>query len=126
MDRPTHFIILFLTFPYSFNVESLRGHAVAKGLKDTIDEIQRYLLSHIFISIIINSTNSKNFFRDVGKRMYEIALRGGLPDSNDLLSKNDMVKLKRCVYAQGAASLPPITTHNIVDDHLGKKGASKK
>ena len=58
--------------------------------------------------------------------MYEIALRGGLPDSNDLLSKNDMVKLKRCVYAQGAASLPPITTHNIVDDHLGKKGASKK
>ena len=58
--------------------------------------------------------------------MYEIALRGGLPDANDLLSKNDMVKLKRCVYAQGAASLPPITTHNIVDDHLGKKSASKK
>merc|ERR1711981_828227 len=92
-------VIAFLIFPTktnSFNVESLRGHAVAKGLKDTIDEIQR----------------------DVGKRMYEIALRGGLPDSNDLLSKNDMVKLKRCVYAQGAASLPPITTHNIVDDHL--------
>ena len=99
---------------------------MAKGLKDTIDEIQRYLLSHIFINIIINSINSKKIFRDVGKRMYEIALRGGLPDSNDLLSKNDMVKLKRCVYAQGAASLPPITTHNIVDDHLGKKGASKK
>ena len=99
---------------------------MAKGLKDTIDEIQRYLLSHIFINIVINSINSKKIFRDVGKRMYEIALRGGLPDSNDLLSKNDMVKLKRCVYAQGAASLPPITTHNIVDDHLGKKGASKK
>ena len=99
---------------------------MAKGLKDTIDEIQRYLLLHIFINIIINSINSKKIFRDVGKRMYEIALRGGLPDSNDLLSKNDMVKLKRCVYAQGAASLPPITTHNIVDDHLGKKGASKK
>ena len=99
---------------------------MAKGLKDTIDEIQRYLLSHIFINIVINSINSKKNFRDVGKRMYEIALRGGLPDANDLLSKNDMVKLKRCVYAQGAASLPPITTHNIVDDHLGKKGASKK
>ena len=99
---------------------------MAKGLKDTIDEIQRYLLSHISLNIVINSINSKKFFRDVGKRMYEIALRGGLPDSNDLLSKNDMVKLKRCVYAQGAASLPPITTHNIVDDHLGKKGASKK
>ena len=96
-------------------------------MKDTIDEIQRYELSHIFINIIsINSILFKKIFRDVGKRMYEIALRGGLPDSNDLLSKNDMVKLKRCVYAQGAASLPPITTHNIVDDHLGKKGASKK
>ena len=102
---------------------------MAKGLKDTIDEIQRYELSHIFIfdEYYQHQFNKfKNIFRDVGKRMYEIALRGGLPDSNDLLSKNDMVKLKRCVYAQGAASLPPITTHNIVDDHLGKKGASKE
>ena len=99
---------------------------MAKGLKDTIDEIQRYLLSHIFYKYYHQFNKFKKIFRDVGKRMYEIALRGGLPDSNDLLSKNDMVKLKRCVYAQGAASLPPITTHNIVDDHLGKKGASKK
>ena len=37
-------VVAFLIFPTktnSFNVESLRGHAVAKGLKDTIDEIQR-------------------------------------------------------------------------------------
>ena len=57
-------------------------------------------------------------FRDVGKRMYETALRGHIPDANDLLSKNDLVRLKRCIYAQGASSLPPITTHNIVDDHM--------
>ena len=51
-----------------------------------------------------------------GQRMYEICLRGNIPDSSDLLSKNDIVKLKRCVFAQGASNLPPITTHNIQDD----------
>jgi len=94
MDFILVFQVAFLIFPTktnSFNVESLRGHAVTKGLKDTIDEIQK----------------------DIGKRMYEICLRGRIPDSEDLLSKNDIVKLKRCVYAQGSTALPPITTHNI-------------
>ena len=50
--------------------------------------------------------------------MYEIALRGQVPDPNELLSKNDLIRIKRCIYAQGAGSLPPITTHNIVDDNL--------
>ena len=92
-------VVAFLIFPTktnSFNVESLRGHAVTKGLKDTIDEIQK----------------------DIGKRMYETCLRGHIPDSSDLLSKNDIVKLKRSIFAQAASNLPPITTHNIVDDAL--------
>ena len=60
--------------------------------QDTIDDIQK----------------------DIGKRMYEKCLRGQVPDgSSDLLSKNDIVRLKRCIYAQGSAALPPITTHNI-------------
>ena len=33
--------------------------------------------------------------------MYEICLRGNLPDANDLLSRNDTVRLKRCIFAQG-------------------------
>ncbi len=33
--------MIFPTATNSFNVESLRGHAVTKGLKDTIDEIQQ-------------------------------------------------------------------------------------
>merc|ERR1719232_559214 len=92
-------VVAFLIFPTktnSFNVDTLRGHAVAKGLKDTIDEIQK----------------------DVGRRMYEIALRGQVPDPNELLSKNDLIRIKRCIFAQGAGSLPPITTHNVVDDNL--------
>ena len=90
-------MVAFLIFPTktnSFNVESLRGHAVAKGLKDTIDEIQK----------------------EIGVRLYETCLRGHVPDPSDLLSKNDLVKLKRCIFAQGASNLPPITTHNIVED----------
>ena len=39
--------------------------------------------------------------------------RGNIPDPNDLLSKNDIVRLKRCIFAEGASSMPPITTHNI-------------
>ena len=90
-------MVAFLIFPTatnSFNVESLRGHAVTKGLKDSIDEIQK----------------------DIGKRMYETCLRGHVPDSHDLLAKNDIVRLKRCIFAQGATLLPPITTHNIIND----------
>lgn len=92
-------VVAFLIFPTktnSFNVESLRGHAVAKGLKDTIDEIQK----------------------DIGKRMYEVCLRGKIPQASDLLTKEDNVKLKRCIFAQGFLGLPPITTHNVIDDQL--------
>lgn len=49
----------------------------------------------------------------MGNRLYETCLRGIVPDGNDLLSKNDIVKLKRCIFAQAHANLPPITTHNI-------------
>ena len=48
--------------------------------------------------------------------MYETCLRGHVPNADDLLSKNDLVKVKRCLFAQGATALPPITTHNIVKD----------
>ena len=50
-------VVAFMIFPTktnSFNVESLRGHAITKGLKETIDLIQK----------------------DVGKRLYDKCLRG--------------------------------------------------
>ncbi|KAF4530708.1 hypothetical protein B566_EDAN004949, partial [Ephemera danica] len=52
----------------------------------------------------------------IGKRMYEIALTGRLPNSEDLLTKEDTTKLKRCMYALQRDGLPPVTTHNVVDD----------
>ncbi|KAB7503164.1 Glycogen [starch] synthase, partial [Armadillidium nasatum] len=78
----------------NYNVESLKGQAVTKSLRDTIHDIQD----------------------KVGKRMYEICLSGTLPDPNNLLLKEDIVRLKRCIYAAQRQSLPPITTHNVIDD----------
>ncbi|KAK9508059.1 hypothetical protein O3M35_007805 [Rhynocoris fuscipes] len=90
-------VVAFLIFPAktnNFNVESLRGHAVTKSLRDTLNEIQ-----------------SK-----IGKRMYEICLSGRMPDETELLTKEDRVKMKRCLFALQRYGLPPVTTHNVVDD----------
>jgi glycogen(starch) synthase len=49
-------VVAFLIFPAktnNFNVESLRGHAVTKSLRDTLNDIQLKM----------------------GKRMYEVCLR---------------------------------------------------
>lgn len=90
-------VMAFLIFPArtnNFNVESLRGQAIAKQLRDTVHDIQ-----------------SK-----IGKRMFEICLGGRLPTSEELLVSEDIVKLKRCIYASQRTSLPPICTHNMIDD----------
>ena len=41
---------------------------------------------------------------------------GRMPDSSELLDKEDKVKLKRCIYGLQRHGLPPVTTHNVVDD----------
>lgn len=90
-------VVAFLIFPTrtnNFNVETLRGQAVVKSLRDTIHDIQL----------------------KIGKRIYDVCLSGRLPDSEELLQKEDTVRLKRCIYAAQRNSLPPITTHNVVDD----------
>lgn len=96
-ELPDVTVVAFLIFPTktnNFNVESLRGHAVTKQLRDTIHNIQQ----------------------DIGKRMYNTCLSGKLPNSADLLDKDDMVKIKRCLYALQRTGHPPVTTHNVVDD----------
>ena len=90
-------VVAFMIFPTktnSFNVESLRGHAITKGLKETIDLIQK----------------------DVGKRLYDKCLRGFVPEPSELLTRDDLTKLKRCIYAAQDPRPPPITTHNVVND----------
>ncbi|PSN29113.1 Glycogen [starch] synthase [Blattella germanica] len=95
--HPDVTVVAFLIFPAktnNFNVESLRGHAVTKSLRETLNDIQS----------------------NMGKRMYEVCLSGRLPNPNELLRKEDVVKIKRCIYALQRDGLPPVTTHNIVDD----------
>ena len=90
-------VVAFMIFPTktnSFNVESLRGHAITKGLKETIDLIEK----------------------DVGKRLYDKCLRGFVPEPSELLTRDDLTKLKRCIYAAQDPRPPPITTHNVVND----------
>lgn len=39
-----------------------------------------------------------------------------LPDAGELLRKEDLIRLKRCIFSLERTTLPPVTTHNIVDD----------
>ncbi|KAK2719144.1 hypothetical protein QYM36_004841 [Artemia franciscana] len=57
-----------------------------------------------------------NDAQECGRKMYEAFHRGGIPENNKLLSQDDIMKIKRLLYASQRSSLPPITTHNIVDD----------
>jgi glycogen(starch) synthase len=90
-------VVAFLIFPSpstnNFNVDSLRGQAIAKQLRDTVQDLQQ----------------------EMGKRMFEIALRGKLPTGDELIHPNDLVKLKRCIYASQRNNLPPVCTHNMLE-----------
>jgi len=89
-------VIAFIIFPAkndSFNVASLKGHAISKCLQESINEIK-----------------SK-----VGRRMYESCTRGELPSGENLILKDDQVKLKRILLASQKTDWPPITTHNVCD-----------
>ncbi|KAL0084184.1 glycosyltransferase family 3 protein [Phycomyces blakesleeanus] len=90
-------VVAFIIMPaatHSFNVEALKGQAVTKQLRGTVDEIQDR----------------------IGHRIYEKALRGEELDPKDFLSEEDRVLLKRRVFALKRQSLPPIVTHNVVGD----------
>jgi glycogen(starch) synthase len=92
-------VVVFLVMPAatsSFNVEALKGQAVTKQLRETVNEIQDR----------------------IGKRIFESALRGEELDPAEFLHSEDKVLLKRRVFALKNHSLPPIVTHNMVDDGL--------
>ncbi|XP_048757365.1 glycogen [starch] synthase-like isoform X1 [Ostrea edulis] len=90
-------VVAFLIFPTktnNFNVESLRGQAISKQLKETVHHVQT----------------------QIGKRIFEQCLRGKIPTGDEILQQEDIVKLKRCIYSAQRNSLPPICTHNVNDD----------
>lgn len=90
-------VVAFLIMPaatHSFTVEALRGQAITKQLKETVQEIQDR----------------------IGKRIFETSLRGHEIDLNSLLEQEDQILLRRRVFTLRRATLPAIVTHNMADD----------
>uniref|UniRef100_A0A672N1J7 Glycogen [starch] synthase n=1 Tax=Sinocyclocheilus grahami TaxID=75366 RepID=A0A672N1J7_SINGR len=75
-------------------VVSLKGQAVRKQLWDTAQFVKEKF----------------------GKRLYESLLRGEIPDMSKILDRDDFTIMKRAIYATQRHSLPPVTTHNMLDD----------
>jgi glycogen(starch) synthase len=95
-------VVAFIIMPAqtsSLTVESLKGQAVVKSLRDTIENIEK----------------------GIGKRMYERCLSwkegDNMPDEKDLITSQDRVMLRRRLFGMKRHGLPPIVTHNMHNDH---------
>lgn len=92
-------VIAFLIFPTrtdNFNVDSLRAQSIAKVMRDTVSSIQTR----------------------IGKRLYDFCLRGVVPKAGDMLTAEETIELKKCILAANRSTLPPICSHNVVDDAI--------
>ncbi|KAG6902171.1 glycogen synthase isoform 1 [Termitomyces sp. Mi166 len=94
-------VVAFIIMPaatHSYTVEALKGQAVTKQLREAVTEIQQR----------------------IGERLFDHAARvhGDAPDPlpDTLLSSEDLILLKRRIFALKRNSLPPVTTHNMADD----------
>ncbi|XP_053575102.1 glycogen [starch] synthase, liver [Bombina bombina] len=90
-------VVVFFIMPTStnnFNVETLKGQAVRKQLWD-----------------IAHSVKEK-----FGKKLYEALLKGEIPDLNKIVDRDDLTVMKRAIFSTQRQSLPPVTTHNMIDD----------
>jgi len=97
-------VVAFIIMPaatHSYTIESLKGQAVTKQLRDAVTEISNR----------------------IGQRIFERAARfpgeGGtneIPAFDDLISSEDKILLKRRIFALKRNSLPPVVTHNMSED----------
>uniref|UniRef100_A0A669BQ37 Glycogen [starch] synthase n=1 Tax=Oreochromis niloticus TaxID=8128 RepID=A0A669BQ37_ORENI len=90
-------VVVFFIMPAktnNFNVESLKGQAVRKQLWDTAHAVKEKF----------------------GRKLYDALLKGQIPDLNNILDRDDFTIMKRAIYATQRHSLPPVTTHNMLDD----------
>ncbi|KAM9309216.1 glycogen [starch] synthase, liver [Pholidichthys leucotaenia] len=90
-------VVVFFIMPAktnNFNVESLKGQAVRKQLWDTAHTVKEKF----------------------GKKLYDALLKGQIPDMNTILDRDDYTIMKRAIYSTQRHGLPPVTTHNMLDD----------
>eukprot|EP01127_Copromyxa_protea_P006892 TRINITY_DN16832_c0_g1_i1.p1 TRINITY_DN16832_c0_g1~~TRINITY_DN16832_c0_g1_i1.p1 ORF type:complete len:647 (-),score=112.99 TRINITY_DN16832_c0_g1_i1:80-2020(-) len=90
-------VVAFIVMPgatNSYNVESIKGQSIRREILETCDRITK----------------------NISERLYTNVMNGQIPDSDALLSAEDMVDIKRRVLSiQADHGLPPIVTHNMVD-----------
>jgi len=94
-------VVAFIIMPAqttSLTVEALKGQAVIKSLHDTVKVIEN----------------------NVGKKLFERSLAWhegqDLPEDKELLTAADKIMLRRRLFAMKRQGLPPIVTHNMVND----------
>ncbi|KAG0264917.1 glycogen synthase isoform 1 [Mortierella polycephala] len=90
-------VVAFIITPadtHSFTVETLKGQAVVKQLKETVHGIASRMET----------------------RLFEKAARGGDVNTTQFLTNEDQILLKRRTFALKRSTLPPIVTHNMADD----------
>ncbi|NWH39998.1 GYS2 protein, partial [Chloropsis hardwickii] len=51
-----------------------------------------------------------------GRKLYNALLKGEIPDLNKILDRDDISIMKRAIFSTQRHSLPPVTTHNMIDD----------
>jgi glycogen(starch) synthase len=94
-------IVAFLIMPAqtsSLSVDSLRGQAVVKSLSETVSSIER----------------------GIGRRLFERSVHwkegDPMPDDKELITPADRVMLRRRLFAMKRHNLPPVVTHNMIND----------
>uniref|UniRef100_A0A8U7MEJ7 Glycogen [starch] synthase n=1 Tax=Corvus moneduloides TaxID=1196302 RepID=A0A8U7MEJ7_CORMO len=90
-------VVVFFIMPAktnNFNVETLKGQAVRKQLWDTAQSVKEKF----------------------GRKLYNALLKGEIPDLNKILDRDDITIMKRAIFSTQRHSLPPVTTHNMIDD----------
>ncbi|KAL9087251.1 MAG: hypothetical protein Q9165_006745 [Trypethelium subeluteriae] len=94
-------VVAFIIMPAqttSLTVEALKGQAVIKSLQDTVRVVEQ----------------------NVGKKLFErsLAWHEGqeLPEDKELITSTDKIMLRRRLFAMKRGALPPIVTHNMVND----------
>ncbi|KAL1974935.1 hypothetical protein VTN31DRAFT_5139 [Thermomyces dupontii] len=94
-------VVAFIIMPAqtsSLNVEALKGQAVVRSLRETLRKVEK----------------------NMGQRLFERCLAwkegNNMPDEKDLISSQDRILLRRRLFALKRQTLPPIVTHNMVND----------
>lgn len=100
-EGSTTTVVAFIIMPAqtsSLTVEALKGQAVVKSLRDTLEMVEQ----------------------GIGKRLFERCLNwkegDKMPDEKDLMTNQDHVLIRRRLFAMKRHNLPPIVTHNMLND----------